>query len=85
MEKSQVLAEKFKSRGNGGADILAQRMPSQDGDGGEKIKRENRKQRAVLHQQVSIGRGALFVIYQRKDGGSKSCLSSTVHKRELAH
>lgn len=59
-------------------------MPSQDREGGEWIKRVKGKQRVVLHRHVSAGRGALFVICQRKDGESKSCLSSIVHRRELA-
>ena len=65
-------------------DILAQSMPSQDGEGGEWIKRVKGKQRVVLHQHVSTGRGALFVICRRKDGEHKLCLSSIVHRRELA-
>ena len=33
--------------------MLAQRMPSQDGEGGEWIKRVKGKQRVVLHRHVS--------------------------------
>ena len=66
-------------------DMWAQKMPSQDGEGGEWIKRVKGKRRVVLHRHVSTGRGALFVICQRKDGERKSCLSSIVHRRELAH
>lgn len=59
-------------------------MPSQDREGGEWIQRVKGKQRVVLHRHVSAGRGACLSSVRGKDGESKSCLSSIVHRRELA-